>query len=234
MKTLSIIIPAYNEEKTIRKIIEAVEQVILPNLAKEIIIIDDGSTDETTKILRRLPPEKNYRIFYHKKNQGKGAAVRTGFSQATGDFIIVQDADLEYNPQEIPRLLEPLTAEKADVVFGSRFVGDSPHRILFFWHYLGNKFLTFLSNIFTNLNLTDMETGYKAFNKKALSQIAPLLKSNRFGIEPEITALAAKKKLRIFEVGISYTGRTYQEGKKIKWKDGLVAVWYILKYNLLR
>ena len=222
MKKLSIIIPVYNEKNTILKILDLVEKVVLP-LEKEIIIVDDGSTDGTEELLEKLDINK-YKIFFQGKNRGKGAALRVGFSEATGDIIIIQDADLEYDPEDYKKLLQPILDDKADAVFGSRFAGDCPHRVLFFWHYLGNKFLTFLSNVFTGLNLSDMETCYKVFKKEAVDSFANKLKSNRFGIEPELTAYVAKGKWRICEVGVSYYGRTYAEGKKIGWKDGLQAI----------
>jgi glycosyltransferase involved in cell wall biosynthesis len=227
---LSVVIPVYNEAGTINALLNAVNAVEVLGLEKEIVVVDDFSTDGTRDILKGL--ESKYKIFYQEKNQGKGAALRRGFTEATGDFIIIQDADLEYDPQEYPLLLGPLIAGKADVVFGSRFIGDRPHRVLLFWHYVGNKILTLLSNMFTGLNLTDMETCYKAFNRESLRKILPTLKSNRFAIEPEITARVAQKKLRIYEVGISYSGRTYEEGKKIGWKDGFSALWAIIKFNL--
>lgn len=233
MKTLSVVIPVYNEARTIRAVIDAVHKSHAAGLSKEIVIVDDASTDGTRDILRTLEG-KGRVILYHKNNQGKGAAVRTGFAAATGDAIVIQDADLEYDPADFEVLLKPLIEGKADVVYGSRFIGSAPRRVLFFWHSVGNRFLTLLSNIFTNLNLTDMETCYKAFTKEALQRILPHLESKRFGIEPELTAWVAKKKLRICEVGISYSGRTYEEGKKINWKDGVAAIWFILKYNLFR
>ncbi len=232
MKTLSIVIPVYNEKNTIFTMLDCIEKNKLPGISYEIIIIDDASTDGTREKIESLAGKPRYRLFFHDKNKGKGAAIRLGFANATGDFIIIQDADLEYSPAEYGSMITPLVSGEADVVYGSRFVGDKPHRVLFFWHYLANKFLTSLSNIFTNLNLTDMETCYKAFTMKALRSFASELKSNRFGIEPEITALVAKKKLRIYEVGISYSGRTYEEGKKINWKDGFSALWSIIKFNL--
>lgn len=228
---LSVIIPVYNEVKTIKNIVEVVNSVQLGNLEKEIVLVDDFSTDGTRDILKTITLS-NVRIYYQSKNMGKGAALRKGFAEATGDFLIIQDADMEYDPHEYPHVLAPLLDSRADVVFGSRFIGDRPHRVLFFWHSLGNKFLTTLSNMFTNLNLTDMETCYKAFTKQAMAQILPTLKSNRFTIEPELTARAAQKHLRIYEVGISYSGRTYAEGKKIGWKDGFSALWAIIKFNL--
>lgn len=228
---LSIIIPVYNEINTIEAIINKVAETHTP-LTKEIIIIDDLSTDGTRDFLENFQIHTNdtFRFLYHEKNMGKGAALRTGFDAATGDLILIQDADLEYDPSEYPKLLAPILEGKADVVYGSRFVGSEPHRVLLFWHSMGNKFLTFLSNMFTNLNLTDMETCYKVFRKEVLSKLD--LRENRFGIEPEITAKVSKLNCRIYEVGISYSGRTYQEGKKINWRDGLWALWCILKYNL--
>jgi len=227
---VSIVIPCYNEKNTIEKIIEAVRSAPVEN--KEIIVIDDGSNDGTQTLLREKLSGAVDQIIYHPTNRGKGAALRTGFEAASGDIILIQDADLEYSPEEYPLLLEPIISGKADAVFGSRFMGGRPHRVVFFWHMVGNRFLTLLSNIFTNLNLTDVETGYKAFR-------APLIKSiqieeDRFGFEPEITAKLAKKRCRIYEVGISYYGRTYEEGKKIGWRDGLRALYVIIKYNCCR
>lgn len=232
MAKLSIVIPAFNEKNTIKEILRRVEAVELP-LEKEIILVDDGSTDGTREILESLPPEK-YKIFYQEKNQGKGAAVRRGFAQASGDLIIIQDSDLEYDPEEYKKLIKPITDGKADLVYGSRLIGSEAHRVLYFWHYQGNRWLTFLSNMLSNLNLSDMETGYKVFSKEALKKILPRLTSNRFGLEPEITMLAAKNKLRIYEVGIAYAGRTYEEGKKIGWRDGLAAFWHIIKFRVRR
>ncbi len=229
-KILSIIIPVYNEKNTVSELLSLVEKVNLSGIKKEIIVIDDCSTDGTREILQNL--KNKYIIIFKEKNEGKGAALKQGFMAAKGDFIIIQDADLEYNPEEYINMLNPIIDGKADVVYGSRFVSDKPHRIMYFWHYVGNKFLTTLSNIFTNLNLSDMETCYKAFNRRALDKIKDRLTAKRFGIEPEITALVAKNNLRIYEVGISYFGRTYQNGKKIGWKDGLSAIWHILKFNL--
>lgn len=226
---LSIVIPVFNEAKTIQSVLEAVEAVPLFGFDKEIIIVDDGSTDGTREVLQSYKPPP-YRVILQPYNQGKGAAIRRGFAEATGDYVVIQDADLEYDPNEYPVLLDPLVKGKADVVFGSRFIGDRPHRVLFFWHYLGNKILTIFSNMFTGLNLTDMETCYKAFTKRALEAILPRLTSNRFTIEPEITARVAQAKLRVYEVGISYHGRTYEEGKKIGWKDGISAISAIIKY----
>lgn len=233
MKKVSIVIPIYNEEKTLKEILEAVSSAKLPEgFEREIILVEDCSTDGTREILKEF--EETYRVFYHEKNQGKGAALRTGFAAATGDIVIVQDADLEYDPQEYVRLMEPILSGKADVVYGSRFLGSGPHRVLFFWHYFGNRVLTTLSNMFTNLNLTDMETCYKVFTKDVLDKILPKLKSNRFGFEPEFTARVSDIRARVYEVGISYYGRTYEEGKKIGWKDGVAAIWHIIRFNLFK
>ncbi len=223
---LSVIIPVYNERETIHDIIEAVSAT--PH-RKEIIVVDDGSTDGTDDKLGSMQQD-GLKVIKHAKNLGKGAALQTGFSHATGDIILIQDADLEYDPEEYPVLLKPILDGKADVVYGSRFAGQGAHRVLYFWHSVGNRFLTLLSNLFTNLNLSDMETCYKVFTKEALAGV--VIKEKRFGFEPEITAKMAKKKLRIYEVPISYYGRTYEQGKKIGWKDGVWAIWCILKYNL--
>ena len=235
-KTLSIIIPVYNEKKFIEKTIEKVFKADSLDLKKEIIVVDDASTDGTDKILKKLEKkykDKNFKVIYKRKNEGKGAALKRGFLASKGDIVLVQDADLEYNPDDYPLLLEPFLKNKTDVVYGSRFISDQPHRVLYFWHYVANLFLTLLSNAFTNLNLTDMETGYKVFKGDLIRKIAPKLESKRFGFEPEITARIAKiREIRIYEVGISYWGRTYEEGKKIGWKDGIRAVWEIVKYNL--
>ncbi len=220
---ISIVIPVYNEEKTVQETIAKVSQI---PFEKEILVIDDGSTDKTAEILHSLQ-EGSLILLRHEQNKGKGAALRTGFSRASGEIIIIQDADLEYNPEDYPALLRPILEGKADVVYGSRFLGG-PHRVLFFWHYAGNRFLTLLSNILSNLNLSDMETGYKVFKKEVLNQIK--LKSNRFGFEPEFTIKIAKKKMRVYEVPISYYGRDYSEGKKITWKDGLAAIYALFRF----
>lgn len=231
IEKISIVIPVYNEKKTLENLITEVENANLPTgLTREIILIDDFSTDGTKEILKKF--EKKYKVIYHSVNKGKGAALRTGFHEVTGDVVIIQDADLEYDPQEYIKLLGPIMSDKADVVYGSRFLGGGPHRVLFFWHYLGNRTLTMFSNMFTNLNLTDMETCYKVFTKEILDEVLPHLKSNRFGFEPEFTARISKLRKRIFEVGISYYGRTYDDGKKIGWKDGISAFWHIIRFNL--
>ena len=224
---LSVIIPCFNEESTIEGIINAVKNSGIENL--EIIIVDDCSTDGTKRFLENIK-DKDIKIIFHKRNQGKGAALRTGFKEAEGDICIIQDADLEYDPKEYKLMIEPILNNKADVVFGSRFQSGRPHRVVYFWHRLGNGFLTLLSNIFTDLNLSDMETCYKAFKTEIIKSIE--IKENRFGFEPEITAKISKMNLKIFEIGISYYGRTYAEGKKIGWKDGIRAIYCIIKYNL--
>ena len=229
---LSIVIPVYNEKNYIPEIIRRVKEVSLPGIDKEIIIVDDYSSDGSRELIQDQLASQVNKVIYQEKNLGKGAALRSGFQAVTGDMIIVQDADLEYDPQEYEKLLKPILDGKADVVYGSRFVGSEPHRVLLFWHYVGNKILTLLSNMFTNMNLTDMETCYKMFRREVLDSVR--IEQNRFGFEPEITAKVAHRHWRIYEVGISYSGRNYAEGKKIKWKDGLLAVWYILKYNLFR
>jgi glycosyltransferase involved in cell wall biosynthesis len=223
---ISIIIPVFNEKKSIEEIIKRVQAVDV-GLEKEIIIVDDCSQDGTRQILEKLN-YPNMKLFFHSKNKGKGAALQTGFSKAEGDIILIQDADLEYDPKEYHKLLEPILDGRADVVYGSRFLGG-PHRVFFFWHYVGNKILTMLSNMTSNLNLTDMETCYKVFKKEILNKIK--IKSKRFGFEPEVTIKFAKLKCRIYEVPISYSGRDYSEGKKIGWKDGIAAIFHIIRYK---
>ena len=224
---VSVVVPVYNEVTTIKEIVARVQAV---SLEKDIIIVDDGSTDGTREQLEQISQSyDNIRVIYHDRNQGKGAALRTGFEMVTGDIVIIQDADLEYDPREYPALLEPILDGRADVVYGSRFLGG-PHRVLFFWHYLGNRFLTLLSNALTNLNLTDMETCYKVFKREVLDKIK--IRSNRFGFEPEFTAKIAKNGFRIYETPISYSGRTYDEGKKIGWRDGVKAMFAILWFRL--
>ncbi len=234
MNKLSIIIPVYNEGNTVYLILDKIKNATLPNqISKEIIIVDDCSTDNTLEAIKNYISENgdlDISLLGHQKNKGKGAALRTGIAYATGEYTIIQDADLEYDPNEYKILLQPVLDGFADVVYGSRFIGGNAHRVLFFWHTIGNKFLTFLSNMMTNLNITDMESCYKLFNTKMLQSLT--LKENRFGFEPEVTAKISKiPKIRIYEVGISYYGRTYEEGKKINWKDGFRAIYCILRYG---
>jgi glycosyltransferase involved in cell wall biosynthesis len=227
---LSVVMPVYNEKATLRTIVARVLDVPLPI---ELLCVDDGSRDGSREILAELAAEyPALRVVLQPHNMGKGAALRRGIQEATGDYVIIQDADLEYDPQEYPLLLEPLMQEKADVVYGSRFMGGAPHRVLYFWHSVGNRLLTLMSNCITNLNLTDMETCYKVFRREVIQSIP--LEENRFGFEPEVTVKIAKLHLRVYEVGISYSGRTYEEGKKIGWKDGFRAIWCMAKYSLKR
>lgn len=227
-KKISIVIPVYNEEKTVGEIIERVKKSNVGNMEKEIIVINNNSTDKTIEILKKIKDI----VLLEEKVQGKGAALKTGFLASTGDIVLVQDADLEYDPKEYPELIEPILENKADVVFGSRFVGNKPHRVLFFWHMIANKTLTLFSNMLTNLNLTDMETCFKVFTREVIDEIKNKIKTKKFGIEPELTALVSKKNWRIYEIGISYSGRTYSEGKKVQWKDGIAALWHIIISNI--
>ena len=226
---LSVVIPVYNERETVLLVIDQVQAVPMD---KEIVVVDDCSTDGTVEMLRGKEFPPNIRTLFHARNQGKGAALRTGFGVVTGDVVLIQDADLEYDPRDYPKLLQPIEEDRADVVFGSRFVGGESHRVLYFWHSVGNRFLTLCSNALTNLNLSDMETCYKVFRRDVLTRIR--IEEDRFGFEPEITAKVSKMGCRIYEVGISYFGRTYQEGKKIGWKDGVRALYCIVKYNVFR
>jgi glycosyltransferase involved in cell wall biosynthesis len=225
---VSVVIPVFNERNTVEQLVHAVRASKVGEI--EIIVVDDASTDGTQQVLKEKISSLANQIIYQPRNMGKGAALRAGFAAATGDVVLVQDADLEYNPADYPTLLEPILTGKADAVFGSRFMGGHPHRVLYFWHMVGNRFLTLLSNMFTNLNLTDVETCYKAFRAEVIKNLD--LREDRFGFEPEVTAKLAKTKCRIYEVGISYNGRTYSEGKKVNWKDGFHAIYAILRYNL--
>lgn len=228
---LSVVIPVYNEKNTIETLLAKVASVSIPGWEKEIVVVEDCSKDGTRELLQKYVG--TYRVIFHEKNQGKGAALRTGFQAATGDYVLVQDADLEYDPEEYPTLVGPIAKYGADVVYGSRFIGNHAHRVVYFWHYLGNQFLTLLSNMFTNLNLTDMETCYKLFKREIIQKI--VLEQDRFGFDPEVTAKVARiKPIKIFEVGISYNGRTYAEGKKITWKDGFRVIYCIIKYGLFK
>ena len=234
IKKISVVMPVYNEEAFIE---EVVARVLKTGIPQELIIVDDGSTDGTRELLKRLTPRQDnikcdIRVIFQERNMGKGAALRRGFQEVSGDVVILQDADMEYDPNEYPKLLAPIRDGKADVVYGSRFVGGEAHRVLYFWHMVGNKFLTMLSNMFTNLNLTDMETCYKVFRKEVIDKIT--VEEDRFGFEPEITAKVAKLGVRIYEVGISYSGRSYSEGKKIGWKDGFRSIYCIMKYTLFK
>lgn len=232
---LSVVVPVYNEHATIRRVVARIRSV---PIRKEIILVDDHSSDDSVEIIEALrresgdDPGNRIKTVFHQRNRGKGAALRTGFREAVGDVVIVQDADLEYDPAEYPRLLQPIIENQCDVVFGSRFLGHGPHRVLYFWHYLGNRFLTALSNCFTNLNLSDMETCYKVFRREVMQEILPTLRQDRFGFEPEVTAKIARRPYRVYELGVSYSGRTYEEGKKIGWRDGVHAVWCIVRYGL--
>ncbi|MBM4337237.1 MAG: glycosyltransferase family 2 protein [Deltaproteobacteria bacterium] len=227
--SLSIVIPVYNERRTLDELLDRVSALAV---RKEIILVDDGSTDGSRERLAELAGRPGVRVLFHERNQGKGAAIRTGIAAATMDLVVIQDADLEYDPQELPKLIAPIEAGKADVVFGSRFIGSEPHRVLYFWHMVVNRLLTLASNVLTNLNLTDIESCYKMFRREVIQSIA--IEESRFGVEPELTAKVARMRCRIYEVGISYSGRTYEEGKKIGWRDGVRAIWCILKYNLRR
>jgi glycosyltransferase involved in cell wall biosynthesis len=230
-QTLSIIIPTYNEKDTIENVIRSIAAIPLP-LRREIIVVDDCSTDGTRELLPRVaaPAGASLHMAMHDRNRGKGAAIRTGLQQVTGDIVLVQDADLEYDPRDYPKLLEPILEGRADVVFGNRFHGGGAHRVLYFWHFQANRFLTFLSNVLTNLNLNDMEVGYKVFRTDVARRLK--LTANRFGFEPEVTIKVAKLRCRVYEVPISYHGRTYEEGKKITWRDGIAAIYFLLKYKL--
>ena len=232
---LSVVVPVFNEMATLPAIFDRIRAV---PIRKEIVFVDDCSTDDSRSILERLrdttadDPDNRLTLVFHDKNRGKGAALRSGFAKASGDVVLVQDADLEYDPAEYPRLLQPLVEGRSDVVFGSRFLGDQPHRVLYFWHYLGNRVLTTLSNCFTNLNLTDMETCYKVFTREVIADILPRLRQERFGFEPEVTAKVARRGYRVYELSVSYSGRTYEQGKKISWRDGFKALWYIVRYGI--
>jgi glycosyltransferase involved in cell wall biosynthesis len=233
VRLLSIVVPVYNEERTVERLLHAVLEAPLPSgIDREVVVVDDASLDGTLRVLERFAGDDRVRIHSQPANRGKGAALRRGFAEARGDVVIIQDADLEYDPREFQRLLAPILDGKADVVYGSRFMGGDAHRVLFFWHMVGNRLLTLLSNVTTNLNLTDMETCYKMFRREVLERLD--LREDRFGFEPEVTAKLARLGVRMYEVGISYSGRTYDEGKKIGWRDGAHALWCIFKYGVLR
>ena len=225
---IAVVIPCYNERRTLADLVRRVREA--PVARKQLILVDDCSTDGTTELIRAEIEPLVDRVVYHERNQGKGAAIRSGLEHVTGDIVIIQDADLEYDPDEYPKLIGPIVEGKADVVYGSRFTGEGPHRVHLFWHYVGNRILTLLSNVFTNLNLTDMETCYKVFRAEVIRSIR--IRQNRFGIEPELTAKIARLRCRVYEVGISYYGRSYEEGKKIGWKDGVKAIYCIVRYGL--
>jgi len=224
---LSVLVPAYNEHRTIAEIIRRIRAVAI---AKEIIVVDDGSSDGTRQLLEAMQGQPDLRIFFHPQNRGKGAALRTAMMHAAGDIVLIQDADLEYDPDEYPQLIRPIVEGNADVVFGTRFISDGPHRVLYYWHFVANRMLTLFSNLFTGLNVSDMETCFKVFRREVIQAIAPTLKENQFGIEPELTAKVARRRYRVFEMGISYSGRTYEDGKKIGFRDAIRAIWCILRY----